>query len=513
MPRSDTWAEPPRRRRPARVFARTMVALLSVAVLATTGYAWATLRGLNGGLAGSDVIGGFSEPDGATDILLIGNDSRTDADGNPLPDEVLKTLRTTDDGGGDLADTMILLRIPHGGGRAGAVSFPRAPLVRLGNGFGKNKLNSAMARAKGAAEHRLQSSGVTDPKQLELQSKAEGQKFLIKTLEDLSGVSIDHYAEVNLLGFYDITKAVGGVPVCLLEPVDEPDSGADFDAGPQRVSGGDALAFVRQRYGLPRNDLDRVRRQQVFMSGLAQEVLSAGTLANPAKLSELVSAVRQSVVLDKGWDVLSFAQQMRGIAGGDIDFQTIPVELVGESGKEDVTIDESEVRQFVADLLLPPQERLVRQQAERSEAEQSEAAQPSESTARPEITAHVYNTTGVTGLAASVQENLAGQGFVSGETANAKSMSSSVVRVAPGESASGEQVAAALGGLPVAESGSVSAGSVQVYLGSDYDGPGAQNFAGAPSLRLDGLQRAAPRPAQSPDPEKPITADGVPCVH
>ncbi|MEU6130921.1 LytR family transcriptional regulator, partial [Saccharopolyspora sp. NPDC047091] len=100
-----------------------MAALLSVVVLGGSAYAWGAFNGFTGGLSGSDVIGsGFNSPDGATDVLLVGNDSRTDAEGNPLPEDVLKELRTTDDEGGDLTDTMILVRIPNGGQRASAVS-------------------------------------------------------------------------------------------------------------------------------------------------------------------------------------------------------------------------------------------------------------------------------------------------------------------------------------------------------------------------------------------------------
>ncbi|MCX2732100.1 LCP family protein [Saccharopolyspora sp. NFXS83] len=511
VPRADDRDRRRPKRRAGRVFGRTLIALLSVAILSTSAYAWGTLNGWTGGITGSDVIGGgVSAPDGAVDVLLVGNDSRTDAEGNPLSEEVLRELRTTDESG-NLTDTMILMRIPNGGERASAVSFPRDTQVSLGNGHGEHKLTEAYNTERMAALEQLESDGVTDPKEQERQARTAGQKFLIETIEDLSGVTIDHYAEVNLLGFYEITKAVGGVDVCLLNDVDDSEhSGAVFSAGPQTISGGDALSFVRQRYGLPRTDLDRVVRQQVFMSGLANKILSAGTLSNPVKLGELMAALRKSVVLDSGWDVMDFAQRMQGIAGGDIEFQTIPVELVGESGKEKVTVDEAEVQRFVANLLLSPQERAVRQQAERAPQEQTSQSETSSeeptSESPSKTTVSVYNASGVTGLAASVLERLTGEGFRSGTSGNAESMSSSSVRVAAGEEAAGEQVAEALGGLPVRTSGSVESGSVEVYLGSDYEGPGAQNFAGARPLRLDGLQRAQA-------PTQPITAGGVPCVN
>lgn len=117
--------------------------------------------------------------------------------------------------------------------------------------------------------------------------------------------------------------------VCLRRATSDPDSGASFRAGPQTIKGGDALSFVRQRNGLPRSDLDRIVRQQVFMAAVVNKILSSGTLTDPAKLSALMDAARKSVVMDSGWDPLKFAQQMQGLAGGNVEFRTIPVTGVG----------------------------------------------------------------------------------------------------------------------------------------------------------------------------------------
>ena len=487
-----------------RTFGRVLVALLSVVVLSTTGYAWATLQSLNSGLKTNDVIGkGFNSPDGATDILLVGNDARVDAHGNPLPEEVLRELRTTDDGGGDLTDTMILVRIPNGGQRASAMTFPRDTMVKLGQGFGERKLTEAMLHSKNAERAKLQKQGVQDPKQLEQDAHKAGQKFLIQTIEDMTGVSIDHYAEVNLLGFYDITKAVGGVDVCLKDDVDDSNySGAVFKAGPQTIEGGDALAFVRQRHGLT-NELDRGVRQQVFMSGLARKVLSSGTLSNPGKLSALVGAIQKSVVVDDdlGSDMMGFAQQLQGIAGGDIEFQTVPVHLVGASGEEEVTIKPREVQQFAADLLLDPAERKAKQQADATAEEQ-----------RSKTTVSVFNASGASGLAASVLEAVVADGFSQGGSANSDPMPNSVVYSAPGEEAVAQQVADSLGGLKVQPSPNLKPGNVEVYVGKDYNGPGKQNLTGQHAVALDGMKQAPLVPAQAQE-EQPITAAGVPCVN
>ena len=121
-----------------------------------------------------------------------------------------------------------------------------------------------------------------------------GRKGLIKAIHELSGITVDHYAEVGLLGFVLLTDAVGGVEVCLKEATKDEFSGADFPAGKQTLTGATGLAFVRQRHGLPRGDLDRIVRQQAYMASLVSKVLSTGTLTSPAKLASLGSAVTRS---------------------------------------------------------------------------------------------------------------------------------------------------------------------------------------------------------------------------
>ena len=148
------------------------------------------------------------------------------------------------------------------------------------------------------------------------------------TVSNLSGIKIEHYAEVGLLGFVLLTDAVGGVDVCLNEAVDDEFSGAKFKAGRQTLNGPDALSFVRQRHGLPRGDLDRVVRQQVFMASIVNKVLSSGTLSSPTKLAELSSAVRRSVNLDGNLDPAQFAVQMQNLGGlAIVQFSTYPCHL------------------------------------------------------------------------------------------------------------------------------------------------------------------------------------------
>ena len=331
---------------------RVAVAVVSALVLMVTGYGWTAYRELGARLVTSDVLTRDRPSDGVTDILLVGLDSRTDAAGNPLPRELFDALDVGPDQGTLNTDTLILVRIPDEAGLpTTAVSIPRDSYVAI-PGFGTHKINSAYARAAAAARTRLAAQGVTGPA-LEQQAAQAARRTLVTTVEQLTGVSVDHYAEVNLAGFADITQAVGGVPVCLNAPVRDSYSGADFAAGPQTLQGPAALAFVRQRHGLPRGDLDRVVRQQAFLASLAHEVLSTGTLADPAQVSGLIAAVSRYVVVDSGWDLLAFAAQARGLTAGAISFRTIPTGRPNLPTPDDgvaVQIDPRAVRDFVGTL-------------------------------------------------------------------------------------------------------------------------------------------------------------------
>ncbi|MEU4802892.1 LCP family protein [Actinosynnema sp. NPDC023587] len=478
-----------------------MAAFCSVVVLLGTGYAWSNFQSLTDNLTTTDVIGegggGERPADGSIDILMVGMDSRTDAKGNPLPQHVLDELQAGDETAGGLnTDTLILLHIPNDTGKAVAVSFPRDAYVKIAGGYGRHKINSAYGYAKNDAVTNLQKKGVTDPAQVEQESKKEGAKNLIDTVQDLTGVTVDHYAEINLVGFYDITKAVGGVDVCLNEATQDDFSGADFAAGPQTIEGRDALAFVRQRHGLLRGDLDRIVRQQVFMAGLAKKMLSAGTLSDPGKLRAMIDALTKSIVLDKNWDVLKFATQMKDLSGGNIEFETIPTgdpELITPEDGQAIEVIDSDVRKFFKKLNGDPDAGTVAT---------TTAVDPAT------VTVEVRNASGTPGLAGRVLQALVAKKYLDGGAANADPAVTSAVRYGKGGEAGANAVAETLGGLNTAEDVDIPAGRVRVFVGSDYAGPGTQSLMGAPLLTLDGAHR---QPATTTG--APITADGVRCVN
>jgi LCP family protein required for cell wall assembly len=356
------------------LLARALVVVVSVAVLAVTAFAWAQVRLLDRSTAAAAVIGsGPSAPTAEQNILLLGVDSRTDPQGNPLPPALLDALHAGDTSdGGDTADSIIVVHVPAGGGRATAISVPRDSFVRLADGYGTHKINSAYSRAVAFTTDSLTSgdsasgaptspfapqagpSASPDDPAVRRAALAAGARETVDTVQALTGLRITHFASVNLAGFADVSQAIGGVPVCLRAPVDDPYSGLVLPGGPQLVSGTQALAFVRQRHGLPGGDLDRITRQQVFLASAANRLLSAGTLANPFALDRLTGVLARSVTLDSGWDVLSFATQMQGLSAGSVTFRTIPTGTDELSTPEDgqaVEVDPDQVRSFVTDAI------------------------------------------------------------------------------------------------------------------------------------------------------------------
>src|SRR5712672_78115 len=316
---------------PEQRVTRVIATVTAALVVLVTGVAWSKVRSFEDGIYHVFAPSlGHGGDDGALDILLVGMDSRSDAHGNPLSQQELATLRAGDEVSTN-TDTIILVRIPNNGKSATAISIPRDSYVQA-PGVGKMKINGVYGSVKEENRVKLVESGVSDA-EADKQSTEAGREALIKTVASLTGVTVDHYAEIGLLGFALITDALGGVNVCLKDAVYEPLSGADFPAGWQKLNGPQALSFVRQRHDLPRGDLDRVTRQQAVMAALAHQVISGKTLSSPATLNRLQDAVQRAVVISDRWDIMNFVDQLQKLAAGNVAFATIPV--LDEAGRSD----------------------------------------------------------------------------------------------------------------------------------------------------------------------------------
>jgi len=478
------------------------VALLAVSIVAGTGIAWSNIRSFESGIKhfNAAVLGGGGD-DGAIDILMVGMDSRTDAHGNPLSEDELAMLRAGDDVSTN-TDTIILVRIPNNGQSATAISIPRDTYVAA-PGLGKMKINGVFGTVKLDTAKQLIEVQHMDPEEGERRAVQAGREALIKTVADLTGVTVDHYAEIGLLGFAMITDALGGVDVCLKNAVYEEFSGADFPAGWQTLNGPEALSFVRQRHDLPRGDLDRVVRQQVVMASLAHKVISGKTLTSPTTLGKLQDAVQKSVVISEGWDIMSFITQLQNLAGGNVVFATIPV--LDESGWSDdgehsvVRVDPSAVKDWVTGLL-----------HNQADGKAEQVAYSPEQT-----TVEVYNDTDINGLAGAVSTVLSGKGFTEGPVGNhegGRAEHSQVLAQAT-DDLGAEAVAKELGGLPVAADSKVPAGRVQVVLANDYTGPGSGLDGSYTSFNTGAAPSTTEDPAPPPAPVFTAGNDDPKCVN
>jgi LCP family protein required for cell wall assembly len=287
---------------------RIVAALLSLIIVVAAGYAWATYRQFNTTVERVDAIDKKTQPkkdvDGkARNILMVGIDDR-----DSITEKERREIGVPSDGGSLNTDTMMILHVPADGKKASVISFPRDSWVTIAEGFGQGKLNSAYADG-------VQKYG-----------KSKGWQVLVETLQDLTGLTIDHFVAVNLYGFYTISKAIGGVSVCLNRSYtrEETNAGLALPKGKFTVSGKSAIAFVRQRDYLPRGDLDRIVRQQYFLSAAFRKVESAGVLLNPFKLHDLLGAVGSSLLTDPKLDLLSLGRQFALMSDGDISYRTIP---------------------------------------------------------------------------------------------------------------------------------------------------------------------------------------------
>ena len=301
------------------------------------------------------LVGARQSTDGGTNILLLGLDSRRDNDGNNLPRKLLDYMHvgSTSAIGGYNTNTMILIHIPENGKKAIAVSIPRDDYVNVPD-LGYKKIKEAYGYAKYAEDSRLYKLGVKNPDR-EHQAREAGRTATIKTISALLDVPIDHFAEVNLVGFYDLANALGGIQVCLKHAVDDSQfSGAKFPAGLQTISGVDALKFVRQRHGLPNGDLDRTHRQQAFITGVITKFRTQGIFGDIGKISALLNVAKKDVVIDQGFDVLGFLPKAKSLTGGNITFHTLPIEGYVMRNSQSVNlIDEAKVKAYVQDLFYP----------------------------------------------------------------------------------------------------------------------------------------------------------------
>lgn len=265
-----------------RIFA-TLFALVLIAVIALVGGAvWfdSTLRRIPVFAAATD----RPAPGAGTTWLLVGSDSRSD-----LTPEQQAELTTGGDLGNGRTDTILVVHIPGWGSSAPTtmVSIPRDSYVEI-PGYGQDKINAAFAQG--------------------------GAPLLAQTVEQATGLHLDHYAEVGFGGFAGLVDALGGVEVCPADPINDPLAGIDLPAGCQTLDGRNALGYVRSR-ATPRADLDRMIHQREFMSALLHKASSPAVWLNPWRWYAVPHAAAASLTVDDGdhvWDLARLGWALHG---------------------------------------------------------------------------------------------------------------------------------------------------------------------------------------------------------
>ena len=225
-----------------------------------------------------------------TNWLLVGSDSRVG-----LSDEEAARLGTGGDVGVGRTDTIMLLHIPTVG-EARLVSLPRDSYVTI-PGYGDDKINAAFTYG--------------------------GPQLLTATVENATGLRIDHYAEIGMGGLANVVDAIGGVELCPAEPINDPLANLDIPAGCQKMDGATSLGYVRTR-ATPMGDLDRVDRQREFFAALMDEATAPNTLLNPLEFFPLVTNTANSFTVGKGDHVWNLARVGLAMRGG-VSTETVPV--------------------------------------------------------------------------------------------------------------------------------------------------------------------------------------------
>ena len=315
---------------------------------------------------------------------------------------------------------------------------------------------------------RTQDPGMS-PNQVAYQGNEAGRAATVATVEQLTGVHIDHFAEVNLDGFYELASVLGGVEVCLNHPVPyDPNSGFyAHKAGYQHLTAAMALAFVRQRDGLLNGDLDRTHRQQAFLDSVMQQLRTEGVLSDLTKINSLLSVARQYVITDSGWNLLDFASQMRSLTSGNLTFRTLPIVAYATIDGQDANqVDPALIQQLVQETFYPA-----------PRASSSPSPRPASTTAAAraaaaKTTVDVYNGGSTPGLAGQVSTALVKDGYKAGQIGNTSALTTTEVLYGTGSAASASKIAS-LFGVTATASSTVAAGHVEVMLGANAAVPGA----------------------------------------
>ncbi|MEU6425990.1 LCP family protein [Microbispora sp. NPDC046973] len=439
------------RRRRTNLRSLVISGSLSGVVLIGSGVAWVSsdyaARQIEAVDAGTSETGSR----GAMNILLVGVDRRDN-----LTRRQQNQLHLGRDVG-ERTDTMMVIHLSEDHDKVTVVSLPRDTWTTI-PGKGEHKINSAY--------------------------QFGGAKLAVKTVEQATGLRINHYVEVNVLGFIDVVESLGGVTVCTPVPIDDPKTKLNLQPGTYTLDGVNALAYARTR-ATARSDLDRIDRQQQVISALLNKALSSGTLANPVRLKGFLDSTFRTLRVDQELqkDLLGMVSQFKEVSTDDVSFATVPLADVNyhaPTGESAVLWDKTAARDLFqridADqsLVKPPAQASASPSGSpaasaspASSSASSPAASPTALTIPPgRISVKVLNGTLVTGLGATTKARLVEAGFMvpspPGDTAR-RDFATTVIRYPPGREDSARTVAAAIPGAELREQPDVT--GIEVVVG------------------------------------------------
>ncbi|MFE5587170.1 LCP family protein [Kitasatospora sp. NPDC056531] len=475
--------------------------------------------------------------DNSINLLLIGLDSRKAMDGSDLdPSIVENDLHAGHDSevGGYNTNSLILLHIPAGGGKVQAVSIPRDDYVMTykgdGTKLGMAKIKEAYGNAKDQFDNSPQAKGLKGP-DLEKAGRDVGRAATIRTVQTFLDQPVDHVAEVNLKGFYDIAKALEPIEVCLTHPVDDPiiartatkaggGTGLKLPAGHSKLDAAQALSFVRQRHNLDdghgnADDFARTHRQQAFISYVVYNLKQKGIVGDLGKMRELMGVVQEDLVIDNQWNVLDFAQQAPALTGGNAEFRTLPVaDLPKVNGQYVNTVNTPQIQKIVKQLFgyadaAPAPAPAPTDETPSAPATTPAPAQPTASptpTAAKAVTVDVLNASSAAGVSSANEAKvLVGMGFKEGRTGPAATkQKNTTVTYGKGAKEAADQIAARYG-VTATESASTGADRVVVTLGTAFTGVASDRPTTAPTDPGTNVAQQGPMVDAQSD-------GGIPCV-
>lgn len=373
-----------KKRRRRMVF--SILAAVLALILTTAGLVVYNWIGLQNGVRRSDVLGSQVPPlNGDQNILVMGLDSRLDEDGKPLPAEDYGALHSGDSGdGGYNSNVLMLLHVPANGAKATVISIPRDDYVTIPGapkGQSKAKIKEAYGLALAEAADQLSGRNGLSEDRVYQKARDAGRGAEIATVSQfLGGVQIDHFVEVTMGAFLGVAKAVAPITVCLNEATQDNYSGADFKAGSQQLDAQQAVAFVRQRRDTSNpevqlTDLDRARRQQAFIASVGHQLKDQGTFTDIGKLQAILDSVKSKIAVDSGLDLITFAQQAKTLASGNMSFSTLPIVKFGysDNGEAINIVDLGQIQSTVKSLLAPANGKADNNQAGNNKADNNQS--------------------------------------------------------------------------------------------------------------------------------------------